>query len=158
MRVLGTISSCYLPGHQKEAGERLAPRPVNPVSAVARVYHHFPLRQVIVLSGMWAGLRGAAASIVYVYGIPNTRLCPPGSPCPVIPSYLLVRETVGHLVGRGLRITRARHDVDAHREHLDRGGPRPARAAGRPVAQPCPRATSPAATSSLMITRISMGR
>ncbi|HKO24871.1 MAG TPA: hypothetical protein VJY65_09050, partial [Chloroflexota bacterium] len=108
IRVSGTISTCYLPGHQKEVEERLAPRPVNPFLAVARVYHHFPLRQVIMLSGMRAGRRGAALSIMYVYGIPNNRLCPPGYHCPLIPSYLLVRETVGHLVGRGLRITRAR--------------------------------------------------
>jgi hypothetical protein len=108
IQVSGTISTCYLPGHQKEAEERLAPRPVNPVPAVARVYAHFPLRQVIMLSGLRAGLRGSPVSIVYVYGIPNNRLCPPGYHCPLIPTYLLVRETVGHLVGRGLRITGAR--------------------------------------------------
>jgi hypothetical protein len=50
-------------------------------------------------------------SLVYVYGIPNNRLCPPGYHCSLIPSYLLVQETVGYLVypdGSGLRIIRAR--------------------------------------------------
>jgi len=99
----GGITTCYLPGHLTVAERRLSPRPLRPLSIVARLAH-LPLTQTIVLSGTADGNPGPAVAILYIFGTPNTVSCPPTNVCAPAPPYLIVQETAGQLALQGIRV------------------------------------------------------
>ena len=99
----GGITTCYLPGHLTDAERRLSPRPLRPLSIVARLAQ-LPLAQAIVLSGTADGNPGPAVAILYIFGTPNSVPCPPTSVCAPTLSYVIVQETVGQIALQGVRV------------------------------------------------------
>jgi len=99
----GGITTCYLPGHLTDAERRLSPRPLRPLSIVARLAQ-LPLAQAIVLSGTADGNPGPAVAILYIFGTPNSVPCPPTSVCAPTLSYVIVQETVGQIALQGIRV------------------------------------------------------
>ena len=99
----GGITTCYLPGHLTVAERRLSPRPLRPLSIVARLAH-LPLTQTIVLSGTADGNPGPAVAILYIFGTPNAIPCPPTNVCASAPPYVIVQETVGQIALQGIRV------------------------------------------------------
>jgi len=97
----GTVT-CYQPTHAALA-ERVAPvRAIDPATAVRHVVA-LPLTQTLIFHGTPGGVRGRPG-IVYVFGRPPTRSCPPGAHCPRPNDFVVVWEMGGRVTARGVTI------------------------------------------------------
>ncbi len=84
------LVTCYQPTHAALA-ERVAPvRAIDPATAVRR-FVALPLTQVLIFHGTPGGVR-ARPAIVYVFGHPPARACPPDARCARPQNFVLVWE------------------------------------------------------------------
>lgn len=93
----GTVT-CYQPTHAALV-ERVAPvRAIDPATAVRRVVA-LPLTQALIFHGTPGGVRGRPG-VVYVFGRPPARSCPPGAHCPRPNDFVVVWEMGGRVTAR----------------------------------------------------------